>query len=80
MQALGDKTVVEHKSVVLWRAPPGVKVGAFDQGRLELFFGAMGFKPERATKRQPPGTDKVLNWAAHGLYEEQETGAPRALR
>jgi hypothetical protein len=31
----------------------------------------MVLKPERA-KRQPPGTDQVLNWAAYGLWEEQQ--------
>jgi hypothetical protein len=35
MQALVDKKVVEHKSVVLWRANPTETVTAFDQIRLE---------------------------------------------
>jgi hypothetical protein len=63
MQALVDKKVVEHKSVVLWSPPPGVEVCAFDQGRLEMFFGAMVF------------IQNVLDWAAYGLYEEQERHA-----
>jgi hypothetical protein len=48
MQALVDKEVVEHKSVVLWRANPTETVTAFDQIRLEMFFGSMVFKPGSA--------------------------------
>jgi hypothetical protein len=69
MQALVDKEIAEHKSVVLWRAKTGF-VNAFDQIRLEMFFGAMVFKPVRA-EHQPPGTNRVLNWAAYGLYQEK---------
>jgi hypothetical protein len=36
-----------------------------------MFFGSMGFKPVR-TQREPPGTDRVLNWAAYGLYQDQK--------
>jgi hypothetical protein len=71
MQALVGKGVVEHRGVVLWRAAKGEVVTAFDQCRLELFFGAMVFKPSRPTRR-PPGTDQVLNWAAYGLWEESK--------
>jgi hypothetical protein len=35
-----------------------------------MFFGSMVFKPVRA-QREPPGTDRVLNWAAYGLYQDQ---------
>jgi hypothetical protein len=70
MQALVDKKVVEHKSVVLWRAKKEQVVSAFDQIRLELFFGSMVFTPVR-TESKPPGTDRVLNWAPYGLYQEQ---------
>jgi hypothetical protein len=70
MQALVEKEVVEHKSVVLWREDPTEKVTAFDQIRLEMFFGSMVFKPVR-TQRKPPGTDRVLNWAAYGLWDDQ---------
>jgi hypothetical protein len=70
MQALVDKEVVEHKSVVLWRAKNTEKVTPFDQIRLEMFFGSMVFTPDR-TEREPPGTDRVLNWAAYGLYQDQ---------
>jgi hypothetical protein len=59
MQARVDKKVVEHKSVVLWRANPTETVTAFDQIRLEMFFGSMVFKLVRA-QRKPPGTDRVL--------------------
>jgi hypothetical protein len=41
MQALVDKEVVEHKSVVLWRAKKAEEVAAFNQIRLEMFFGSM---------------------------------------
>jgi hypothetical protein len=44
MQALVDKEVVEHKSVVLWRANPTETATAFDQIRLEMFFGSMVFQ------------------------------------
>jgi hypothetical protein len=70
MQALVDKEVVEHKSVVLWRENPTETATAFDHCRLEMFFGSMVFKPVR-TQRRPPGTDRVLNWAAYGLWEDQ---------
>ena len=30
----------------------------------------MVFTPVR-TERKPPGTDRVLNWAAYGLYQDQ---------
>ena len=70
MQALVDKKVVEHKSVVLWRAKEAEDVPAFDQIRLEMFFGSMVFTPVR-TESKPPGTDRVLNWAPYGLYQEQ---------
>jgi hypothetical protein len=36
-----------------------------------MFFGSMVFKPVRAQRKQPPGTDRVLNWAAYGLWEDQ---------
>ena len=65
-----DKKVVEHKSVVLWRAKEAEVVSAFDQIRLEMFFGSMVFTPDRK-ERKPPGTDRVLNWAAYGLWEDQ---------
>jgi hypothetical protein len=71
MQALVGKGVVEHRGVVLWRAAKGEVVSAFDQCRLELFFGAMVFQPSRQARR-PPGTDRVLNWAAYGLWEESK--------
>jgi hypothetical protein len=35
-----------------------------------MFFGSIVFKPVRA-QRKPPGTDRVLNWAAYGLWEDQ---------
>jgi hypothetical protein len=70
MQAPVDKEIVEHKSVVLWRAKKTQVVSAFDQIRLEMFFGSMVFTPVR-TERKPPGTDRVLNWAPYGLYQEQ---------
>jgi hypothetical protein len=41
-----DKKVVEHKSVVLWRAKEAEVVSAFDQIRLEMFFGSMVFTLE----------------------------------
>jgi hypothetical protein len=63
---LVDKEVVEHKSVVLWRAKKAQVVSAFDQIRLEMFFGSMVFTPVR-TESKPPGTDRVLNWAPYGL-------------
>jgi hypothetical protein len=71
MQALVGKRVVEHRGVVLWRAGKDEVVTAFDQCRLELFFGAMVFKPSRQARR-PPGTDQVLNWAAYGLWEKSK--------
>jgi hypothetical protein len=70
MQALVDKEVVEHKSVVLWRAKRTEEVTPFNQIRLEMFFGSMVFTPDRA-ERQPPGTDRLLNWTAYGLYQEK---------
>jgi hypothetical protein len=69
-QALVDKEVVEHKSVVLWRENPTETATAFGQMGLEMPFGSMVFKPVR-TQRHPPGTDRVLNWAAYGLWEDQ---------
>jgi hypothetical protein len=51
MQALVDKKVVEHKSVVLWRANPTETVT--DQIRPEMFFGSIVFKPVRAQRRAP---------------------------
>jgi hypothetical protein len=47
----------------------GEEVSAFDKCRLELFFGAMVFKPNRQARR-PLGTGQVLNWVAYGLWEE----------
>jgi hypothetical protein len=47
----------------------GEEVSAFDQCRLELFFGAMVFKPNRQARR-PPGTDQALHRAAYELWEE----------
>jgi hypothetical protein len=35
-----------------------------------MFFGSMVFTPVR-TESKPPGTDRVLNWAPYGLYQEQ---------
>jgi hypothetical protein len=70
MQALVDKEVVEHKSMVLWRAKKTEEVTRFTQIRLEMFFGSMVFTPDRA-ERAPPGTDRVLNWATYGLYQEK---------
>jgi hypothetical protein len=35
-----------------------------------MSFGSMVFKPVR-TQREPPATDRVLNWAAYGLYQDQ---------
>jgi hypothetical protein len=35
-----------------------------------MSFGSMVFTPDR-TEREPPGTDRVLNWAAYGLYQDQ---------
>jgi hypothetical protein len=67
---LAREKVVEHKSVVLWRAKEAEDVPAFDQIRLEMFFGSMVFTPDRK-ERNPPGTDRVLNWAAYGLWEDQ---------
>jgi hypothetical protein len=43
MQALVEKKAVEHKSVVLWRTKKTKKLSAFDQIRLEMFFGSMVF-------------------------------------
>jgi hypothetical protein len=51
---------------------------AFGQCRLEMFFGAMIFKPVR-TQRQPPVTDQVLNWAAYGLWEAPEAQLSHVL-
>jgi hypothetical protein len=65
-----DKEVVQHKAVVLWRAKKGENVTPFDQIRLEMFFGSMVFTPVR-TDYKPPGTDRVLNWAPYGLYQDQ---------
>jgi hypothetical protein len=61
MQALVDKEVVEHKSVVLWRAKETEKVAAFDQIRLEMFFGSMVFTPDRIER-------------SNASHEEQLTG------
>ena len=47
MQALVDKEVVEHKSMVLWRAKKTEEVTPFNQIRLEMFFGSMVFTPDR---------------------------------
>jgi hypothetical protein len=58
MQALVDKKVVEHKSVVLWRAKKAQVVSAFDQIRLEMSFGSMVFTPVRTESKPPPGTDR----------------------
>jgi hypothetical protein len=75
MQALvdaqggGSRTQVSG-SLGLWRRANATEtVRAFEQCRLEMFFGAMGFKPART---QPPGTNQLLNWAAHGLLEDQK--------
>jgi hypothetical protein len=35
-----------------------------------MFFGSMVFTPVR-TESKPPGTDRVLNWAPYGLYQDQ---------
>jgi hypothetical protein len=47
MKALVDKEVVEQKPVVLWRETAGEEVSASAGLGLEVFFGAMAFKPAR---------------------------------
>jgi hypothetical protein len=52
MQALVDKKVAEHRSVVLWRAKEEQVVSAFDQIRLEMFFGSVGGFHTSAHRKQ----------------------------